>query len=84
MVTDNQLNDKQTIFPINSLPTITQCSANEDWNCHYNHNKALHIQHTLSAVHQHDYKIVHILHKQHEIYMRQDTSKSIHHVRSKT
>jgi hypothetical protein len=63
LVTDNQLNDKRTIFPINSLPIVTQCSANKDWNGHSNRNKALHIQHTLSAVHKvnstypHDYKI---------------------------
>jgi hypothetical protein len=44
LVTDNQINDKQTIFPINSLPTVTQCSANKDWNRHSNH--------TLSAVHK--------------------------------
>jgi len=30
LVTDNQLNDKQTIFAINMLPTVTQCSANKD------------------------------------------------------
>jgi hypothetical protein len=51
LVTDNQINDKQTMSPINNLPTVTQCSANEDWNRHSDHNKALHIQHTLSAVH---------------------------------
>jgi len=27
LVTDNQLNDKQTIFPINSLTTVTECST---------------------------------------------------------
>ena len=30
LVTDNQLNDKQTNFPINSPPTVTQYSANKD------------------------------------------------------